>query len=1380
MEISSVRHSLAYAGEEKYQMLELNKRLESYLNHVKLLEQENQLLWGEIQTLRRTQESKGHVKTQEEALSLARKEVQNAWREKDHVELEISNLLTEIEELNALRMKEVAAQAEAKRKVDESRKTLEDERRMQIWLREQAAHLQKEVSLQVQIHQEDLAALKSSHAITKPVLMAPQHRQALNLQGLGEEYSQRAAQVWQEAAGKYQARVEKLEEGLNQGRTDVVQLNQEKKESKMQMQGLAQELEATKVKREILEKNMAQQRNQQKQELQHLQAHVEALETEKVEISEQISELMVDRRNLLQMKMSLGLEVATYRALLDNESLKDKRNNLSTSRNIRTVSISDGFTRPPGTYPAAQTLSSCLSSFSGPQNTTSRSIARKANLMIQTSSGTLPRGTLQKTPEKAQVTQEEEVVMCEEKAEVKSSAGSTKPFTMSDFLDHYRPSEAHEEPSRAAPVPADHEAVDESELNQNTCVKDEVLKEELLTESRAEAVQEPSPGANEEELISSQTGNLSRAPHSPEREVSSSLHTEEAKSSDDGDEEETEVSTEMSQITHAPVSAWDENDTVVPEDRDVVSEIELESENVTENSTGEFTLDVGLTELKHTEENTSKLDAPFFSEPAPSTDSFSYVEEHVESAELAEVEENIIQFVEKEPLMSTPEVGIEFVERMESSEVLEDMRDVEGPDFDIDVHKKENQPEFKEEQQSEPRTDKEEFIYSDKQEIVIEENVADIPQVSSAPEVDAKIITEEQKAEPVIDTNDTDNQLDQFHTKEDQDQSDEESLNISASWRTDPGDVDSYAQENTLADTRPLIHYRSDDEADGNVEISHQGTGDATDSEEDGEKREGFNHWSQKIAKRFDTMEDLSEEPEMGVTNDTVTDGSVQTVLEQDEMTENMDEIASQESVQPLSEGLLQSESSDANKQVSYEMDDALVCDLATDSTHTQEEPNRNYNNDLLVEKLEETSHVDDWSESLPTDTSETTELQNATDRFNSSEEDLIKDYTVNWDLESMEFKPEAENVNKPLFGSLPPVTDEPLVEQTLEEEVLEESSMVATHTLEKASIIEQTCPQEVKDEQMSLSMPSDADLQHSGLNSQSKSQANIIGSDAEESNSSEDESPNASQCSQLLTHTEIPEIPEIPTQQLDWNLLSLAGETLINDPTSFSGLLEEALKDELEKDKSVDRDDPQAEETVKAECPDNEQQPANTSSDGIDDSAANTHEWEDLNQPDETTVTSQHILSSVGEPGDVNLEADKDEMNIFEGDLHEGSKEKENDPHTYFSSSIKEDIWSTSQFEMAATYDQAESERFANGSETQSKGFGDDWEDLGSVPAANGKPEKEMDISTIQPVQDKEEEQVMGRAEKLQRKDMKDGQVDTVHVEESTDDGDSWSSGEE
>lgn len=256
-------------------MLELNHRLESYLGRVKLLEEENKLLREEIHTLKSSRDPAGQRKAQEEALSQARRMMEEAWRKKDCVELEVENLMEDMETVSVQRKKAKTAQAEAQRKLMESRKELEEERRAQIWLREKVGQLEKDLVLQMHVHQENMETLQTSLKQTKQVLMAPQHVQATSIPDLGQEYGYRAAQAWQEAANNYQKQVGRLEESLNQAKANMTKIHQEKRESQHEVQHLAKELESTRTKRQMLEKHAAQQREEQKEELQHLQVRKE-------------------------------------------------------------------------------------------------------------------------------------------------------------------------------------------------------------------------------------------------------------------------------------------------------------------------------------------------------------------------------------------------------------------------------------------------------------------------------------------------------------------------------------------------------------------------------------------------------------------------------------------------------------------------------------------------------------------------------------------------------------------------------------------------------------------------------------------------------------------------------------------------------------------------------------------------------------------------------------------------------------------------------------------------------------------------------------------------------------------------------------------------
>lgn len=263
-------------GDEKHEMLGLNRRLETYLNRVKLLEEENARLANEIQYLRH---SKHRDVTRrrglEEELQQARQEVDEAWRDRVHTELEICRLTEEIQALNLQRQREAQTHLKAKTGLEQSRKELEEEQSAQIWLRERGNQLEHEMRLLIQNHQDDVAHLEAtmthSRVLVSPAVAQRGH-QTPNLLQLGQQYSQRATRVWQEAAEACQGQLARLEESLNQARSRLAQVTQEKSESHMKLRALQKEISSAQDARLHLEMTAAQQRDRHSQEIQQLQA----------------------------------------------------------------------------------------------------------------------------------------------------------------------------------------------------------------------------------------------------------------------------------------------------------------------------------------------------------------------------------------------------------------------------------------------------------------------------------------------------------------------------------------------------------------------------------------------------------------------------------------------------------------------------------------------------------------------------------------------------------------------------------------------------------------------------------------------------------------------------------------------------------------------------------------------------------------------------------------------------------------------------------------------------------------------------------------------------------------------------------------------------
>lgn len=256
-------------------MLDLNQRLETYLSRVKLLEEDNILLAEEIQALRCCrQKEAAQRKGLEEQLQQARLEVDSAWSQRAHMELEVGRLMEELQDLEEQRQREAQAQAKANKMLENGRKEMEKEERAQIWLRETATQLEQEVRHLLQQHQEDVARLEATLSQSRPPgppTLAHRASQRADVLQLGREYSQQATRAWEEAARAYQGQLVRLDQSVNQARSRLVQVRQEKSENQLKLQLLEEEMAAAQDIRMHLERTVAQRGQMNSQQIQELQ-----------------------------------------------------------------------------------------------------------------------------------------------------------------------------------------------------------------------------------------------------------------------------------------------------------------------------------------------------------------------------------------------------------------------------------------------------------------------------------------------------------------------------------------------------------------------------------------------------------------------------------------------------------------------------------------------------------------------------------------------------------------------------------------------------------------------------------------------------------------------------------------------------------------------------------------------------------------------------------------------------------------------------------------------------------------------------------------------------------------------------------------------------
>lgn len=260
-------------------MLGLNRRLESYLSRVKLLEEENTLLVKELEALRHS----GHGalaqrKAMEKELRQARLEVEAAWRDGIHTELEVCRLNEEVQALNLQRQMEAEEQVKTRAAVEQSRKDLESEQRAQMWLRQKVSQLEEEMINLVQSHQENLAHLEetsSQSRVALPSMLALRANKGTSVLQLGQEYQQRVSRAWQEATEAYQGQLSRLEETLDQTRSRLAQVGQETSKSQLRLRALEKEMASAQDIRAHLEKTVVERKMEYEQEVQQLQVRTE-------------------------------------------------------------------------------------------------------------------------------------------------------------------------------------------------------------------------------------------------------------------------------------------------------------------------------------------------------------------------------------------------------------------------------------------------------------------------------------------------------------------------------------------------------------------------------------------------------------------------------------------------------------------------------------------------------------------------------------------------------------------------------------------------------------------------------------------------------------------------------------------------------------------------------------------------------------------------------------------------------------------------------------------------------------------------------------------------------------------------------------------------
>uniref|UniRef100_A0A8C3D2L0 Desmin n=1 Tax=Cairina moschata TaxID=8855 RepID=A0A8C3D2L0_CAIMO len=305
---------------EKVELQELNDRFANYIEKVRFLEQQNALMVAEVNRLRGKEPTRV-AEMYEEELRELRRQVDALTGQRARVEVERDNLLDDLQKLKQRLQEEIQLKEEAENNLAAFRADVDAATLARIDLERRIESLQEEIAFLKKVHEEEIrelqAQLQEQHIqvemdISKPDLTAA-------LRDIRAQYESIAAKNIAEAEEWYKSKVSDLTQAANKNNDALRQAKQEMLEYRHQIQSYTCEIDALKGTNDSLMRQMREMEERFTGEASGYQDTIARLEEEIRHLKDEMARHLREYQDLLNVKMALDVEIATYRKLLEGE-----------------------------------------------------------------------------------------------------------------------------------------------------------------------------------------------------------------------------------------------------------------------------------------------------------------------------------------------------------------------------------------------------------------------------------------------------------------------------------------------------------------------------------------------------------------------------------------------------------------------------------------------------------------------------------------------------------------------------------------------------------------------------------------------------------------------------------------------------------------------------------------------------------------------------------------------------------------------------------------------------------------------------------------------------------------------------------------------------